>query len=79
MTPQEISDYLREHYSRHDNILLALVSCSMVLDNANRNHDLPREVEIVTETLNVLRESLSEDELLTVSTLLSEIERLSGD
>jgi hypothetical protein len=51
----------------------------MVLDKASRDHDLPREVEIVTETLNVLRESLSEDELLTVSMLLSEIERLSGD
>jgi hypothetical protein len=79
MRPQEISEYLRDHYSRHDNILLTLVSCALVLDKANQDHELPSEVGIVVETLNVLRESLSEDELLTVSMLLSEIDRLSDD
>jgi hypothetical protein len=77
MNSKDVADYLRQHYSRLDNLLLTLVSCSMLLDKANERDDLPKEVQIVTETLNVLRESLSEEELLTVSMLLAEIERLS--
>lgn len=79
MRPEEISGYLREHYSRTDNLLLTLVSCSLVMEKTSRDHELPQPAIIVTETLNTLRESLSEDELLTVSMLLAEIERLSDD
>jgi len=79
MKPEEISQYLRQTYSRMDNILLTLVSCSLVLDSAARRSEVSQEVKIVADTLNVLRESLSEEELLSVSMLLAEIERLSDD
>ena len=78
MNSREIADYIRDRYSREENLLLTLVSCALIMEN-EPVEDMSPAVRIVTETLQTLRESLSESELLSVSMLLAEIDRLQDD
>lgn len=80
MNNSEIADYIRGHYSRLDYLLLTLTSCSLLITAVTERHDdLPPEIEIIEDTLKGLREDLNEQELLTVSVMLAEIDRLRGD
>jgi len=81
MNNTQTAEYIRQHYSREDYMLLTLTSCSLLLSKVvnERGEDLPPEIEIVEEALKVLRESLDEKELLTVSVMMSEIDRLRDE
>ena len=75
------AEYIRQHYSREDYILLTLTSCSLLLTKLvnERGEDLPAEIEVVEDALKSLRDSLDEKELLTVSIMMSEIDRLRDE
>jgi len=81
MKTTETAEYIRQHYDRSDYLLLTLVSCSLLLSKVVNEYseDLPPEVDIVAEALKVMRDSLDEKELLTVSVMMSEIDRLSAE
>jgi hypothetical protein len=80
MNNQEIAEYIRDRYSREENLLLTLVSCALIMDaEMESDKNLSPAIVMVGETLQTLRESLSEQELLTVSMLLAEINRLQDD
>jgi hypothetical protein len=80
MNNTEIAEYIRGHYSREEYLLLTLTSCSLLMTSiTERYKELPPEIEIIEDTLTGLREDLNEQELLTVSVMLAEIDRLRGD
>lgn len=80
MNSQEIAEYIRGHYSREDYLLLTLTSCALLMGAVKERHtDLPPEIEIIHDTLDGLRNDLDEKELLTVSVMMAEIDRLRGD
>jgi hypothetical protein len=81
MNSADTAEYIRSHYSREDYLLLTLTSCSLLLNAARQRNEptMNGEVEIVTETLNMLRESMDERETLAVAMLLAEIDRLRSE
>jgi hypothetical protein len=80
MKSREIADYLREHYPRNEYIMLTLVSCSLVLRAyTERQEEVPPEIQIVTESLDNLRSSMTEEETLAVAMLMAEIDRLGSE
>jgi hypothetical protein len=84
MNTAEVAEYIRSHYSREDYLLLTLTSCSLLLSNLEEkmgewDGTWPKEVEIVTETLSMLRASMDERETLAVAMLMAEIDRLRGE
>jgi len=80
MNSAEIADYIRSHYTREDYLLLTLTSCALLMGAVTeRNENLPPEIKIIHETLDGLRNDLTESELLTVSVMMAEIDRLRGD
>jgi hypothetical protein len=81
MNAVETAEYMRDHYSREEYLLLTLTSCSLLLSNfVERSGDKAgAEVLLVEEILRNLRESMDEHELLSVSVMLAEIDRLRGD
>jgi hypothetical protein len=81
MNNSETAEYIRQHYSREEYILLTLTSCSLLLSKLvdERGLELPPEIEIVEDALKVLRDSMDEKELLTVSVMMSEIDRLRDE
>ena len=81
MNGKEIAEYIRQHYSREDYILLTLTSCSLLLTKVVEEdlQYMPPEIEAVEDALRVLRDSMNEKELLTVSVMMSEIDRLRDE
>lgn len=77
MNNQEIANFIRQEYGRLDYLLLTLVSCALIMDKAVDETDA-NSLQIVKETLNMLREDLSEEETITVATLMAEIEHLGA-
>jgi hypothetical protein len=80
MDIQSKAEFIRDKYGRPDYILLTLVSCSMVLSKTVEELEtVPAPIEIVEDALRGLRESMTEKELLTVATMMTEISILGDD
>jgi len=79
MNDQQIADLIREKYTRLEYVLFTLVAVGKVLESwCDRPGNNSAEISLVTETINMLTDDLTEEELLSVNTIFNEV-MLLGD
>lgn len=79
MNPETVM-YLQTKYGTEAYRLTALISCALILESvAEREKDLPPEIELVADTLKDLRESLSVEEVTRVAMVMADINGDAAD
>lgn len=71
------ADFLKENYSNEQVYLLTIVSSSLVLNSYLEGlEEVHPALKTVNEVLGVIREDLSDEELLEVSAMMAALENV---